>query len=79
MFDKAVHLLSSEVSRVEEILTSPSPSTLVSSAQPPQSVYAVMVFVCCLKVQSVSNEGCLNTLIMHVGSALDRDFDADEG
>jgi hypothetical protein len=61
------------------MLTSPRPSALVSSAQPPQSVYAVTVLVSCLKVQSVSIGGCLNTLMVHVGSALVEVFDAGKG
>jgi hypothetical protein len=60
------------------LLTSPTPSRSVSNAQPPQSVYMVTILVLCLNVQSVSKGGSLNTVVVHVGAAVDIELDIGE-
>jgi hypothetical protein len=52
------------------LLTSPTPSRFVFNAQSPQNVNLVTVLVVCRKVQSVSKDGCLKKLIVHVGPAV---------
>lgn len=53
----------------EVFLTIPSPSCLVTRAQPPQSAYSVTVLVSAKNVQATCTGGGLRTVVVQVGSA----------